>query len=97
MHKISQLRAALFQPIDLVWLRVGAGLLIATEHAGAVVLGQPQQYLAARHHFTYLLVPLPNLPGPVLCGLYAAVVGAGLAVAAGWHYRIAATTLWLGC
>jgi len=97
---VARLRTALFQPIDLAWLvffRVGAGVLIATEHAGAVVLGHPGQYLAARHHFTYLLAPLPDLSAPVLYGLYAAVVGAGLAVAAGWHYRLAAAVLCLGC
>lgn len=96
----SRLRAALFRPVDiawLVWFRLGAGVLIATEHAGAVVRGHPVQYLAARHHFTYLLAPLPNLPGAVLYGLYAAVVGAGLAVAAGWHYRAAAAVLCGGC
>jgi len=96
----ARLRAVLFQPIDiawLVWFRLGAGVLIATEHAGAVVLGHPRQYLAAPHHFTYLLAPLPDLPGAVLYGLYAAVVGAGLAVAAGWHYRASAATLCLGC
>lgn len=94
------MRATLFRPVAidwLVWLRVGAGVLIAIEQAGAVVLGHPQQYLAARHHFTYLLAPLPALPGPVLYGLYAAAVGAGLAVAAGWHYRAAAAVLCLGC
>jgi vitamin K-dependent gamma-carboxylase len=97
---ISRVRVALFRPVDiawLVWFRLGAGVLIATEHAGAVVLGHPQQYLAARHHFTYLLAPLPDLPGPVLYGLYAAVIVAGLAVAAGWHYRAAAAVLCLGC
>lgn len=96
----SRLRAALFRPVDiawLVWFRLGAGGLIATEHAGAVVLGHPEQYLAARHHFTYVLAPLPDLPGPVLYGLYVAVVGAGLAVAAGWHYRAAAAVLCVGC
>jgi vitamin K-dependent gamma-carboxylase len=96
----ARLLPALFRPIDaawLVWFRLGAGVLIATEHAGAVVLGHPQRYLAARHHFTYLLAPLPNLPAPMLYGLYAAVVGAGLAVAAGWHYRAAAAVLCLGC
>ena len=96
----SRLRAALFRPVDiawLVWFRLGAGVLIATEHAGAVVRGHPGQYLAARHHFTYLLAPLPNLPGAALYGLYAAVVGAGLAVAAGWHYRAAAAVLCGGC
>lgn len=96
----SRVRAALFRPVDiawLVWFRLGAGVLIATEHAGAVVLGRPQQYLAAPHHFTYLLAPLPNLSGPVLYGLYAAVIAAGLAVAAGWHYRAAAAVLGLGC
>lgn len=97
---LARLRAALFRPISiawLVWFRLGAGVLIATEHVGAVVLGHPRQYLAARHHFSYLLAPLPGLPAPVLYGLYAAVVGAGLAVAVGWHYRAAAAVLCLGC
>lgn len=96
----ARLRTALFQPIDLAWLvffRVGAGVLIATEHAGAVVLGHPQRYLAARHHFTYLLAPLPDLSAPVVYGLYAVVIGSGLAVAAGWHYRVAAVLLCLSC
>ena len=91
---------ALFRPIDIAWLvffRIGAGLFIATEHLGAVVLGHPRQYLAARHHFTYLLAPLPNLPAPVVYGLYATTIGAGLAVAAGWHYRWAAALLLVGC
>ena len=96
----ARLRTALFQPIDIAWLvffRLGAGVLIATEHAGAVVRGHPQDYLAAQHHFTYLLAPLPNLSAPVLYALYAAVIGAGLAVAAGWHYRASAAVLCLGC
>ncbi|WP_052732945.1 HTTM domain-containing protein [Hymenobacter terrenus] len=96
----ARLRAALFQPIDLAWLvffRLGAGVLIATEHAGAVVLGHPQAYLASRQHFTYLLAPLPNLSAPVLYALYAAVIGAGLAVASGWYYRAATIILCVGC
>ena len=96
----ARLRTALFRPVDIAWLvffRIGAGVLIATEHAGAVVLGHPQQYLAARHHFTYLLAPLPDLAAPVLQALYAATIGAGLAVAAGWHYRLAAAVLFVGC
>ncbi|HEX8329566.1 MAG TPA: HTTM domain-containing protein [Hymenobacter sp.] len=94
------MRDLLFQPIDMAWLvffRLGAGLLIAVEHAGAVVLGHPQRYLAAPHHFTYLLAPLPNLSAPVLYALYAVVIGSGLAVAAGWHYRVAAALLCVGC
>jgi hypothetical protein len=97
---VARLRTALFQPVDLAWLvffRVGAGVLIAIEHAGAVVLGHPQRYLAARHHFTYLLAPLPDLPAPVVYGLYATVIGSGLAVAVGWHYRAAAMLLCLSC
>jgi len=97
---LAQLRTALFRPVDIAWLvffRLEAGVLIATEHAGAVVLGHPQHYLAARYHFTYLLAPLPDLAAPVLYSLYAAVIGAGLAVAAGWHYRAAAAVLCLGC
>jgi vitamin K-dependent gamma-carboxylase len=95
----TRLRSVLFRPVDIAWLvlfRIGAGVLIATEHLGAVILGHPQQYLAARHHFTYLLAPLPDLPGPALYGLYAATIAAGLAVAAGWHYRLAAATLLVG-
>jgi vitamin K-dependent gamma-carboxylase len=97
---VARLRTALFAPIDIAWLvffRLGAGLLIATEHAGAVVLGHPRAYLAAPHHFTYLLAPLPDLSAPVLYALYAAVIAAGLAVAAGWHYRTAAVVLCIGC
>ena len=100
LFSVARLRQVLFRPIDLAWLvffRLGAGVLIATEHAGAVVLGHPQRYLAARHHFTYLLAPLPDLSAPVVYGLYAATIGAGLAVAAGWHYRAAATVLCGGC
>ena len=95
-----RLRATLFQPVDIAWLvffRLGAGVLVATEHLGAVVLGHPQDYLAARHHFTYLLAPLPPLTALELYALYAAVVGAGLAVAVGWHYRAAALVLCLSC
>ncbi|OGX85482.1 hypothetical protein BEN47_14720 [Hymenobacter lapidarius] len=94
------MRHALFRPVDIAWLvffRLGAGVFIATEHAGAVVLGHPQRYLEAPHHFTYLLAPLPDLSAPVLYGLYAAVIGGGLAVAAGWRYRAAALLLCLGC
>ena len=96
----ARLRNALFQPVDIAWLvffRLGAGVFIATEHAGAVVLGHPQRYLEARHHFTYLLAPLPDLSAPVVYALYAMVVGSGLAVAAGWYYRAAALLLCLGC
>jgi vitamin K-dependent gamma-carboxylase len=96
----ARLHTALFKPIDIAWLvffRLGAGLLIATEHAGAVILGHPQRYLAAQHHFTYLLAPVPDLSAPVLYFLYAAVIGAGLAVSAGWHYRLAAEVLCIGC
>ena len=96
----TRLRTALFRPVDIAWLvffRIGAGLLIATEHAGALVLGHAQRYLVAPHHFTYLLAPLPTIGAPVLYSLYAAVIGAGLAVAAGWHYRAAAAVLCLGC
>ena len=69
LRLLLRLRAALFRPIDQAWLvffRVSAGLLIATEHVGAVVLEHPQRYLSAPHHFTYLLAPLPDLPAPAL-------------------------------
>jgi hypothetical protein len=91
---------ALFRPIDLAWLvyfRLGAGLLLALEHGGAVVLGRVQNYTAPRFHLRYAGWEwLPHPPAGVIYGLYGLIVAAGLAVAAGWRYRVAAALLSLG-
>jgi vitamin K-dependent gamma-carboxylase len=97
---LRRLLPALFRPIDIAWLvyfRLGAGFLLALEHAGAVVLGRSRNYTEPQFHFRYLGWEwLPHPPPAGIYGLYALVVGAGLAVAAGWHYRRMVALLSLG-
>ncbi|MBT2557404.1 HTTM domain-containing protein [Hymenobacter sp. ISL-91] len=97
---MSRLIAALFRPVDIAWLvyfRLGAGFLLALEHGGAILLGRVRNYTEPQFHFRYLGWEwLPHPPPAGIYALYGLVVAAGLAVAAGWHYRLAATLLSLG-
>ncbi|MGO8609307.1 HTTM domain-containing protein, partial [Rhizobium johnstonii] len=87
-------------PIDSAWLvafRIGAGWLLALEHGGAIVLGRVHNYTEPRFHFRYLGWEwLPHPPPAGVYAIYALVVVAGLAVAAGWHYRLMAALLSAG-
>ncbi|RAK66904.1 HTTM domain-containing protein [Hymenobacter edaphi] len=95
-----RLSSALFRPVDIAWLvylRLGAGFLLALEHGGAFVWGRVRNYTAPRFHLRYLGWEwLPHPPPGVIYGLYALIVAAGIAVAAGWRYRWAAALLSLG-
>lgn len=97
---MRRLTAALFRPVDIAWLvyfRLGAGVLLALEHGGAIVLGRVRNYTEPQFHFRYLGWEwLPHPPPAGIYALYGLVVAAGLAVAAGWHYRVAAALLSLG-
>ncbi|GAB2961198.1 HTTM domain-containing protein [Hymenobacter coalescens] len=96
----SRLVRALFRPINIAWLvyfRLGAGFLLALEHGGAVVLGRVRNYTEPQFHLRYAGWEwLPHPPDAVIYGLYALIVAAGVAVAAGWRYRWAAVLLSLG-
>ncbi|MET4108745.1 HTTM domain-containing protein [Hymenobacter sp. UYP22] len=97
LHRFT---SALFRPIDVAWLvafRIGAGWLLALEHGGAIVLGRVHNYTEPRFHFRYLGWEwLPHPPPAGVYAVYALVVVAGLAVAAGWHYRLMAALLGAG-
>lgn len=97
LHRFT---SALFRPIDSAWLvafRIGAGWLLALEHEGAIVLGRVHNYTEPRFHFRYLGWEwLPHPPPAGIYALYALVVAAGLAVAAGWYYRLMAALLSTG-
>ncbi|WP_188556152.1 HTTM domain-containing protein [Hymenobacter glacieicola] len=94
------MKSALFRPVDIAWLvyfRLGAGFLMALEHAGGLVIGRVRNYTEPQFHFRY--IGWEWLPAPPPAGIYAVyglVLGAGLAVAAGWHYRLMAGLLSLG-
>ncbi|WP_019947626.1 HTTM domain-containing protein [Hymenobacter aerophilus] len=94
---MSRLTAALFRPVDIAWLvyfRLGVGFLLALEHGGAILLGRVRNYTEPQFHFRYLGWEwLPHPPPAGIYAIYALVMVAGLAVAAGWHYRAAAATL----
>ena len=94
------LLAALFRPIDIAWLvyfRLVAGVLLALEHGGAVIIGRTRNYIEPQFHFRYLGWEwLPHPPPAGIYSLYALIVVAGLAVAAGWHYRLMAALVSLG-
>lgn len=96
----TRLLQALFRPIDIAWLvyfRLGAGLLLALEHGGGLVIGRVRNYTAPRFHLRYAGWEwLPHPPAAVIYGLYGLIVASGVAVAAGWHYRRAAALLSLG-
>ncbi|WP_180754423.1 HTTM domain-containing protein [Hymenobacter sp. DG01] len=91
---------ALFRRVDIAWLvyfRLGAGILLALEHAGGLVIGRVHNYTQPRFHFRYLGWEwLPTLPPAGIYAVYALVAIAGVAVAAGWHYRLMAGLLSLG-
>ncbi|OON67949.1 HTTM domain-containing protein [Hymenobacter sp. CRA2] len=91
---------ALFRPVDIAWLvylRLGAGFLLALEHGGAFVWGRVRNYTEPRFHLRYVGWEwLPHPPPTVIYIIYAAIVAAGIAVAAGWRYRWAAAVLSLG-
>lgn len=91
---------ALFRPVDIAWLvyfRLGAGILLALEHAGGLVIGRVHNYTQPQFHFRYLGWEwLPALPPAGMYAVYALVVVAGVAVAAGWRYRLMAGLLSLG-
>lgn len=93
----SRLLAALFRPIDIAWLiafRVGAGWLLALEMAGSLALGYYREYTQPQFHFAYYGFGwLPHWSPAVIIGLHLAAIGAGVAVAAGWHYRVATPVL----
>ncbi|TLM90603.1 HTTM domain-containing protein [Hymenobacter jeollabukensis] len=97
---VSRLTRALFRPVDIAWLvylRLGAGFLLALEHGGGLLIGRVRNYTAPRFHLRYLGWEwLPHPPAGVIYALYALIVAAGLAVAAGWRYRWAAALLSLG-
>ena len=97
---ISRLERALFRPVDIAWLvylRLGAGFLLALEHGGAFFWGRVRNYTEPRFHLRYLGWEwLPHPPAAVIYGIYGLIVAAGIAVAAGWRYRWAATLLSLG-
>ncbi|MCC3157591.1 HTTM domain-containing protein [Hymenobacter sp. 15J16-1T3B] len=97
---VSRLARALFRPVDITWLvylRLGAGFLLAIEHGGGLLIGRVRNYTAPRFHLRYLGWEwLPHPPAGVIYALYALIVGAGIAVAAGWRYRWAAAVLSLG-
>lgn len=91
------LRRALAAPLDpasLVAFRIGFGLIAAAAAIRFVAHGWVEQLLLApTFHFAWVswaVVP----PAPVLYGLFAAQALAGLAIAAGWHPRLA-IAVWL--
>lgn len=97
---VSRLERALFRPVDIAWLvylRLGAGFLLALEHGGAFFWGRVRNYTEPRFHLRYLGWEwLPHPPPAVIYGIYGLIVAAGIAVAAGWRYRWAAGVLSLG-
>ncbi|WP_426493078.1 HTTM domain-containing protein [Hymenobacter sp. 102] len=97
---LHRLATALFRPVDSAWLvafRVGAGWLLALEHGGAVVLGRVHNYTEPRFHFRYMGWEwLPHPPPAGIYAVYALIMVAGLAVAAGWYYRLMAALLSAG-
>ncbi|UPL48343.1 HTTM domain-containing protein [Hymenobacter sublimis] len=97
---LARLKFALFRPVAIAWLvyfRLGAGFLMALEHAGGLVIGRVRNYTEPQFHFRYLGWEwLPALPAPGIYAVYGLIILAGLAVAAGWHYRLMATLLSLG-
>ncbi|MBX0291079.1 HTTM domain-containing protein [Hymenobacter sp. HSC-4F20] len=81
----------------LVYFRLGAGFLMALEHAGGLVIGRVRNYTEPQFHFRYVGWEwLPALPPAGIYAVYGLVIVAGLAVAAGWHYRLMAGLLSLG-
>ncbi|RTQ49237.1 HTTM domain-containing protein [Hymenobacter gummosus] len=97
---VSRLTRALFRPVDIAWLvylRLAAGVLLALEHGGGLVIGRVLNYTAPRFHLRYFGWEwLPHPPAAVIYGIYGLIVGSGVAVAAGWRYRGAAVLLSLG-
>lgn len=97
---VSRLERALFRPVDIAWLvylRLGAGFLLALEHGGAFFWNRVRNYTEPRFHLRYLGWEwLPHPPAAVIYGIYGLIVAAGVAVAAGWRYRWAAVLLCLG-
>lgn len=97
---LARLRSVLFRPIDIAWLvyfRLGAGCLLALEHAGGLIVGRVRNYTEPQFHFRYVGWEwLPALPAPGIYAVYGLVMVAGVAVAAGWRYRLMAGLLSLG-
>ncbi|SNR43472.1 HTTM domain-containing protein [Hymenobacter mucosus] len=96
---LPRLTTALFRPVDIAWLvvfRIGAGGLLALEMAGSLALGYYKEYTQPQFHFSYYGFGwLPHWPPAVMIGLHLGAIAAGIAVAAGWRYRLAAPLLTL--
>jgi len=88
---------ALFRPVDIAWLvvaRVLIGALLAMEVAGSLALGYIREYTEPAFHFSYLFFTwLPALPPAGMVGLHLLIIGLGIAVAAGWRFRLTAPAL----
>lgn len=96
---LARFTTALFRPIDIAWLivaRIAVGFLLAMEMAGSLALGYIREYTEPQFHFSYLFFDwLPDWPPAVMVGLHLGAVAAGIAVAAGWRFRLAAVLLTL--
>ncbi|MDF7813261.1 HTTM domain-containing protein [Hymenobacter sp. YC55] len=96
---LARLTAALFRPIDIAWLvvaRMGIGVLLALEMAGSLALGYTREYIEPQVHFSYLFFDwLPHWSPPIIIAIHLGAIAAGVAVAAGWHFRLAALLLTL--
>ncbi|TGD81231.1 HTTM domain-containing protein [Hymenobacter wooponensis] len=94
---LRRLTAVLFRPVDIAWLvvfRIGAGSLLALEMAGSLAMGYYREYTQPRFNFSYLWFDwLPHWPPAIGLGLHFGAVAAGVAVAAGWRYRLSAFLL----
>lgn len=96
---LTRLTAALFRPIDIAWLvvaRIVIGVLLALEMAGSLALGYIREYTEPRFHFSYYFFDwLPDWPPTVMVSLHWGAILAGIAVAVGWRFRLAALLLTL--
>lgn len=96
---LARLTTALFRPIDIAWLvvvRLVVGFLLAMEMAGSLALGYTREYIEPKVHFSYLFFDwLPHWSPPVIIGLHLGAMAAGVAVAAGWRFKMAAVVLTL--
>ncbi|HEX8427752.1 HTTM domain-containing protein [Hymenobacter sp.] len=94
---LARLTAALFRPIDIAWLvvaRIVVGVLLALEMAGSLALGFVREYTEPQLHFSYMLSAwLPDWSPAFIWGFHLGAIAAGVAVAAGWHFRPAALVL----
>ncbi len=83
---------------SLAAFRILFGLLMAASMLRFIALGWVDEfYVAPTFHFTWDLFPwaLP-LPAALMHALFAALAVLGLAVAAGWHYRVCALLFFAG-